>query len=179
MRIGCLAWGSLVWSPCNLKVDLPWKDDGPILPVEYVRQSLAQHLTLVMTDKGAPVTTLWTKMNVANLSEGVESLRFREGKKLNEKHIGRWPSEKSYRYSDGISAWAIAKKLDGVVWTALPPKFANTDNRVPTAEEALRHLSGLGGDARATAETYVRRTPLAIKTPFRILFEKELGWLPS
>jgi len=179
MKIGCLAWGSLVWDPRTLKADLPWKDDGPILPVEYGRKSLAKHLTLVLTDKGAPVTTLWTTMGVASLAEGVESLRFREGERLSEKYIGRWPSGRSYPFSEVISAWAIAKKLDGVVWTALPPKFANTNNRLPTAEEALSHLSALSGDARDTAETYVRRTPLAIKTPFRVLFEKELGWLPS
>jgi hypothetical protein len=108
----------------------------------------------------------------------VESLRFREGERLNEKHIGRWPSETSYPFSEVISAWTIAKNLDAVVWTALPPKFANIDNRLPTANEALSYLSGLHGEALATAETYVRRTPLAIRTPFRALFETELGWLP-
>lgn len=179
VKIGCLAWGSLVWDPRNLIVDLPWKDDGPTLPVEYVRQSNGNNLTLVMIDTGALVTTLWTTMGVANLSEAVESIRFREGKNLNEKHIGRWPSEKAYPFSEVISAWAVAKKLDGVVWTALPPRFAKTDYRVPTAEEALSHLSGLSGEEAIKAEMYVRRTPLAIRTPFRTLFEKEFGWFPS
>jgi hypothetical protein len=178
-KIGCLAWGSLVWSPRTLKVDLPWKNDGPTLPVEYLRQSLAGHLTLVLADIGAPVTTLWTTMPVADLSEGVESLRFREGENLNEKHIGRWPAERIYPFAEKIGAWAAAKELDGVVWTALPPKFAGTDHRAPTAEEALSHLAGLSGKAATVAEEYVRCTPLAVRTPFRALFERELGWMPS
>jgi hypothetical protein len=77
-KVGCLAWGSLEWDPRTLKVNLPWQHDGPTLPVEYLRQSLKGHLTLVLAEIGAPVITLWTTMTVANLSEGVESLRFRE-----------------------------------------------------------------------------------------------------
>jgi hypothetical protein len=161
-----------------LKVNRPWQADGPTLPVEYLRQSLKGHLTLVLAKTGAPVSTLWTTMTVADLSEGVESLRFREGEKLNEKHIGRWPCETPYPFAEEISAWALAKELDAVVWTALPPKFRGIDHRAPTAEEALNHLASLSGEAAATAEEYVRRTPLAIRTPFRALFEKELGWTP-
>ena len=48
MKIGCLAWGSLVWDPQARKVDLPGKEEGPTLPVEYVRQSLDKRLTLVL-----------------------------------------------------------------------------------------------------------------------------------
>lgn len=178
-KVGCLAWGSLEWDPRTLKVNLPWQHDGPTLPVEYLRQSLKGHLTLVLAEIGAPVITVWTTMTVANLSEGVESLRFREGEKLNEKHIGRWPCETPYPFSATISAWAKAKELDAVVWTALPPKFDGIDNRVPSAEEALNHLAGLSREAAATAEEYVRRTPLAVRTPFRALFEKERGWTPA
>ena len=92
MKIACLAWGSLEWDPRTLKVELPWKNDGPTLPVEYVRQSLAGHLTLVLINSGANVTTLWATMSVATLAEAVESLRFREGKGLDQQHIGRWHS---------------------------------------------------------------------------------------
>ena len=178
-KIGCLAWGSLEWDPRTLKVNLPWQHDGPTLPVEYLRQSLKGHLTLVLAEIGAPVVTLWATMTVANLSEGVESLRFREGEKLNEKHIGRWPCDKRYPFAEKIGAWALAKELDAVVWTALPPKFGGIDHRTPTAEEALNHLASLSGEAAAAAEEYVRLTPLAVRTPFRVLFEKELGWLPA
>jgi hypothetical protein len=178
IEIACLAWGSLVWDPRTLKANFPWKDDGPVLPVEYVRQSRAKHLTLVLTDKGAPVATLWTTLRVESLPDAVESLRFREGERLDEKHIGRWPSERGYPFSAAISTWAVEKNLDAVVWTALPPKFANVDSRIPTAKEALKCLSDLQGEALATAETYVRRTPHAIRTPFRALFETELGWFP-
>lgn len=179
MTIACLAWGSLEWDPRDLKIERPWMTDGPILPVEYLRQSLSKHLTLVLTGQGTPVTTLWAKMSVMNLADAVESLRLREGRNLNERNIGRWPSEHAFPFLETVKTWASTKSLSGVVWTALPPRFANTENRAPTAREAVAYLAALDRKSKAIAETYVRKTPAAVRTTYRALFEQHFGWMPE
>lgn len=179
LKIACLAWGSLEWRPETLKVDLPWKEDGPMLPVEYVRVSEKGHLTLVLTETGALIRVLWSTMSVDSLDEAIESLRFREGEKLSAKKIGRWPSDQEYLFSDVISTWAASKGMNAVIWTALPAKFRGVNGCAPSAEEALKHLSNLQGDALACAEEYIRKTPLAVRTPYRDLFENKLGWYPE
>jgi hypothetical protein len=179
MKIACLAWGSLYWDPRELLVTPPWVSDGPTLPIEYVRQSSDNHLTLVVTKDGAPVPTLWALMPVANLAEAVESLRMREGRYMNESRVGRWPHTTAYPYSAEIGAWAQKKELDAVVWTALPPKFRGTDGLSPTLTEAIAHLSSLQGASKDIAEQYVRRTPAVVSTPFRTAFEKQFGWVAT
>lgn len=46
--IVCLGWGSLIWDQKNLPVKGQWHEDGPSLPVEFVRQSINGRLTLVI-----------------------------------------------------------------------------------------------------------------------------------
>lgn len=176
MTIACLAWGSLEWNPGDLKVQLPWRTDGPLLPVEYVRQSLKKHLTLVLTDLGTTVTTLWAPMTSDNLTGAIESLRAREG--TNSASIGRWPSATEYPFAQTVEKWAKSKGLEAVVWTALPPKFAGRDGVAPTVEEAIAHLSALDVEAKKVAEEYVRKTPATVRTAYRARFETDLGWVP-
>ncbi len=172
--IACLAWGSLEWNPGSLKVQRPWRADGPILPVEYVRQSAKNHLTLVITGSGTAVTTFWAPMTVCNLSEAIESLREREGTK--PKNIGRCPAQDRYPFSDVISEWAQRMDVEAVVWTALPPKFGGRDGVAPTMDQAVAHLYSLDAEAKTIAEEYVRRTPSSVRTTYRLQFETDLGW---
>lgn len=171
MMIACLAWGSLVWDPRNLPIKLPWRKDGPLLPVEFARQSLNGRLTLVLTANAKSVPTLWCPMVASSIDEAREALRAREETTL--ANIGIYPSESA---PPSISQWAAEKNLQGVVWTALPPRFENTPSRVPTVEEACNYLSALSGNARTLAEEYVRRTPIQIVTSYRVEFERRLGW---
>lgn len=39
MKIVCIAWGSLIWEPGPLRVASTWRPDGPVLPLEFVRDS--------------------------------------------------------------------------------------------------------------------------------------------
>jgi 1-acyl-sn-glycerol-3-phosphate acyltransferase len=52
MRIAVLGWGSLIWSPGNLKIDREWHEDGPFLPIEFARVSQDGRLTLVLFPTG-------------------------------------------------------------------------------------------------------------------------------
>lgn len=177
MTIVCLGWGSLIWNPDDLPIDGQWQNDGPELPLEFARRSKDGRLTLVIDDDAKPLTTLWASMTPETLDEAAEALRQREG--TVEKYIGRWPSSvQIFPHQQIIADWARQRDIDGVVWTALPPKFYDDTNRKPSLDEAIAHLSALSGDQRAKAERYIRCAPQQIRTAYRERFESELGWLP-
>ena len=57
MKIACIGWGSLVWSPGVLRCKGEWQLDGPFLPLEFARTSKDGRLTLVLSKRG--LTALW------------------------------------------------------------------------------------------------------------------------
>lgn len=81
MAIAVIGWGSLVWAPGDLPVQLPWQVDGPRLSVEFARKSRDGRITLVLVDRdvAAPVPTLWAFLRVASLLEARTTLSAREG----------------------------------------------------------------------------------------------------
>jgi hypothetical protein len=175
MRISCLGWGSLIWKPEDLPVG-KWLSDGPHIPIEFARQSADGRMTLVIAEDGGPVRVLWAPLDVKTIDEARKALAHREGCQLNA--IGYWsplvkPNSKS---SATIASWALTKGLDGVVWTALKPKFGD-EYRMPSAGEVIGYLTGLSGIPMEKAKEYVRRAPVQIKTPYRARIEDELGWL--
>lgn len=79
-----------------------------------------------------------------------------------------------------VASWAKAKGLDAVVWTALKPKFGNVSGKGPeSAEAAVEYLKQLSPEAAAAAREYVERCPAQVRTPFRVAFEEQLGWVPT
>ena len=182
MAIACLGWGSLIWSPRGLPVKSGWFEDGPLLPIEFARESRDRRITLVLTPDAALVRSLWTIMSDPNLEAARESLRLREGigPRSASKHIG-WCDP--VKHSDGlfandIASWTKRQELGGAVWTALPPGFQNTPSEVPTAAEIVAHLRDLDAAPRRVVEEYVRRAPLQIDTEHRRTLEIEFGWTP-
>ena len=178
--IACLGWGSLVWDPRELPVQATWFEDGPILPIEFARQSNDRRLTLVLVPAyEATVRSLWAPFSVQSVAEAREALRRREGvrEENREKHIAVWSGEDA---RDPILAeigiWARSRNLSGVVWTALPPGFQGTDGCCPTADESVEYLRGLRHEARRHAEQYIRMAPRQIDTPYRRRFEAEFDW---
>ena len=178
-NIACLGWGSLIWDPRNLPIRRYWFDDGPLIPVEFARQSMDNRITLVISPDARPVRSLWALMDSDSLRDAKEKLRLREGRtKL--KYIGDWSrGQRSPDRIPELNEWALSRNIDSVTWTALPPRFNGEDNRHPGVEEVLGHLRALSGTERDKAEEYVRRAPRQIDTAFRRRIEAELHWLPS
>lgn len=166
--IACLGWGSLVWDSRTLPVSGVWELDGPILPLEFARQSGDGRMTLVIVDGDHRVPVLWSKLNVNTLDEAVEALAEREGVP-NPRSIGRWPNtiNRGYPFQETISKWANEKCLSGVVWTALKPGMKDQRGILPPLTDVVAHLSALDSKAMALAEEYIRKAPAQISTPQR------------
>jgi hypothetical protein len=178
MIIACLGWGSLVWHPNGLPVRRGWFTDGPLINVEFARQSDNGRMTLVLSEGAAPVRSLWAIMECDDLRTAKEALRVREGMKTAAK-IGAFESGTAEpALINGCNEWLASNGLDAVVWTALPAKF-NGVERVPTENEVVEYLAGLRGPKRDVAEEYVRNTPIQIDTNYRRAIDARLGWTAS
>lgn len=180
MRIACIGWGSLVWSPGVLRCKGDWRLDGPSLPLEFARTSKDGRLTLVLTDGAASVPALWVELEYADPESARQGLAGREGS--GPLSIGLWPGPAPRHKvgADEIATWAQKKGLDAVVWTALPPKFAGEDRKAPeSAQAAVDYLKALDDETIAKAREYVERAPVQVVTAFRAVFEEQLGWRPA
>jgi hypothetical protein len=176
--IVCLGWGSLIWRPEELAlVDSrpeAWRNDGPELPIEFLRQSQNGCLTLVIDANVSGQPVLWSPLAVRSLAEAVETLQNREG--TSSKLIGRWPDERQHECAEVIGKWAKHNGLEGVVWTALGCKFDGKSGRRPTLPDAITYLNTLEGEPLLRAEQYIRRAPRQIDTAYRRAFIREFGW---
>jgi len=177
-KIACLAWGSLVWDPRELPVCRDWFKDGPLVPVEFARQSDDGRITLVIDPRTKPVRVLWAHMHSINLTDAQRALRDREGIRAANwlSRIGSWKTgDPAPRDIPELPQWAEARLLHGVVWTALTPRFGD-QGRPPTADEVVAYLRGLSGTVQDNARQYVERTPGQIDTAYRRQIEAALGW---
>ena len=185
MMIACLGWGSLVWKPEGLPIRRYWFTDGPLLPIEFARQSQDDRITLVIVDDASfpLVRTLWAVMSITDVEQASEALRAREGiyKKNIDHHVGVWRNNQA-KAENGIHSridwWAKHIGLDAVIWTNLPPKFKGNEGQIPTREEVVSHLTQLERSKRDNAEQYVRMTPRQIDTDYRHFIEAKLNWSP-
>jgi hypothetical protein len=170
-----------VWDPREIPVHGRWFEDGPILPIEFARQSNDGRLTLVLVPEYvSKVRSLWTLFSVGSVAEAREGLRLRECvlEKNKAQHIDAWSvGDAPHATFPEISTWVAGLALDAAVWTALPPKFGEQEIR-PSIEQAVAYLRGLRHEQRRNAERYVRMTPRQVDTPYRHRFEAELGWSP-
>jgi hypothetical protein len=182
MAIVCLGWGSLIWCQKALPVRGEWQIDGPLLPIEFARESQDKRITLVVCNGVPPSRSLWVELNVPSLGLAKEVLAKREGvKPENIRHsIGCWSPDASSNHPcrEEIGLWAASRGLEGVVWTALKPRIRE-EYRTPTEQEVVSHLAGLAGAKRDWSEEYIRLAPRQIITPYRTAIEQALGWTPK
>jgi hypothetical protein len=163
----CLPWmGALVWNPDKLELASKWSSDGPVIPIEFARQSDNGRITLVITD-GTPAV-LWAELAAPGIGKAKEQLALREGISARNisRGVGYWTPNNASSHSEApvIGNWAKERSYDGVVWTALQPRFAG-EYRVPTEAEVLEYLASLTGQKRTDAETYFRRAPTRFGRP--------------
>ena len=175
MRIACLGWGSLVWDSRDLPIQRKWFEDGPLIKVEFARQSLDDRITLVLETNAKPVRSLWAVMDSDNLDDAINALKKREG--CPKTNIGFWiPSQEQPQNIFNIPDWALSVGVDAVIWTALPPKYDGKNGHVPSVNDVVKYLKDLTGSARDNAERYIRNAPRQIDTEYRRVIEAELGW---
>ena len=187
--IACLGWGSLIWYPRELPIQRSWFEDGPLVRVEFVRQSRNNRITLVLHEAAQPVRSLWALMTVDNLGEAAHALTKREYTGIAEEKTDGWSKQNIGQWSRDyitnldrecildLDAWAKSKSIEGVVWTALPPS-CNSGNQVLSPEAVIERLKKLRGCERDHAEEYVRLAPRQIDTEYRRDIEAALGWSP-
>lgn len=177
MKIACLAWGSLVWSSGELKIQPEdWREDGPYLPVEFTRRSNNGRMTLIIDEEVEPVQVLWSFLEVDDLRSAIELLAERE--KTNKKNIHSiTKNEATETDIEGIvQEWARKRNLDAAVWTGLEYS-QSTNYKRPTIEEVLKYLKELEGKERERAKKYIEKAPKQINTFYRRKIENELGWV--
>jgi hypothetical protein len=118
-------------------------------------------------------------MDSADIDAGREALRHREGIPHDKSHyIGAWSlGETQPNMILDLFDWAHARGVQGVIWTALPPKFKEVE-KTPTVDQVVQYLSNLTGTKRDDAERYIRRAPPQIDTEYRRRIEAVLHWTP-
>lgn len=176
--IACLGWGSLVWDPGELSIQCQWFNNGPLIHVEFARQSQDGRITLVLNNNASPVRALWAVLDCSNLAAAMFNLRKRERipEKNENKHIGSWSvGQPAPTLIPDLVEWAAANGVAHVIWTNLPPKF-NDEEKEPSSDQVVQYLAGLTGAKREAAERYVRCTPRQIDTTNRRRIEAVLGW---
>jgi len=173
----CIGWGSLIWDPGTLPVKGKWSSDGPLLPLEFARESRDGRLTLVLVPAAAPMRSYWVDLSSKNIESARAALASRE-QSTDINSIGVW-SRGTISPTVGAAAigiWAGAREFWGVVWTALKPGFRSRRGSMPTADDVIAYLRDLKGERRRRAEEYIRRAPREIDTSYRRRIEAEFGW---
>lgn len=185
-NIAILTWEPVGWSASGPSIDGIWRKDGPELPVEYTLASCTTQkgrksvlsLTLRPGWKRNPV--LWSMMCTGETSKAVRELALMM--ECGDGQVGLIDIESgegqgaTYEDLEEVERWAEEQswqgnRIDAVVWRA---QLAQET----TSRETVRMLRSLDGKERRDTEAYVRSTPSQLRTPFREMMERELGWTP-
>ena len=174
-RIAILGWGSLVWEPRELATIGGWQMGGPVLPIEFSRVSNDGRLTLVVDERnGVDVPTRYILSSRPDLADAIDNLRLRENAPGN-RGIGVFDRRNEIQNDHAkrsapaaysrISSWATERAMDGVIWTAIPPRFL--DGKDFSVLAAVNYLAGLKEPTKAIALAYIRNAPPEVVTPVR------------
>lgn len=150
------------------------------MPIEFARVGDKSELATVLC-LGAPDSSVrWAWLDTDDVKAARRLLRQRE--EIDEDRVdgigtvmmGWAPA--TLPGAAEIERWAAARgDIDAVLWTALPPRFAGREGRVPSPSEAAGYLRDLTGRERRHAEDYVCRTPEEVRTPNREALERQIA----
>ncbi|HEX4541160.1 MAG TPA: hypothetical protein VH112_13045 [Acidimicrobiales bacterium] len=193
-RIAVVGWGSLIWDPRELPLRSTWQPDGPALPVEFTRVASDGRLALGLRGGVGDVQTLWAIMSGGELEVARSQLAERERTVpdrigcLDRRGAGCLDSLASIsrvgpEVGDGdlvrrLGSWLADRRLDAVIWTALPPNFEERAGLALSVSAAVSYLEQVPDEVRRRAEQYVRRAPPQVRTDIRRGLERVLGWTP-
>jgi len=178
MQIPVIGWGSLISSPGVLRLQSRWRRDGPLLPVEFVRISSGDRLTLVIHPPARVQQALWAAATSDDMAQVRENLREREETELRLIHTASadgFSEGVAQNVKESVSAWLRQKPhLSGCVWTGLTSNWEKERNCNYSSADAVRYLQGL--DDPAHAREYVQTAPSQIQTETRTAMRAQLGW---
>jgi len=178
MKIACIGWGSLIWSPRALKSNNEWFEDGPLLPIEFTRISSDDRVTLIIDEFANPIRTYWSTMKTQDMEEAIASLQEREKADFQFIHWTTTHKKVKTKIEQTVMDWLEQKQLDAAIWTGLGYSEKTGEKR-PIIGEIFIHLQKLDGSpAGKIAEEYIRRAPRQTQTAYRKQIEQRFGWTP-
>lgn len=159
-KIAILAFGSLVWSPRNLKLKGDWQYGGPELPVEFSRIARDGRLVLTHTPGKIPQATYFAESAFSKLNEAIANVAEREGCHI--RHISAYQTDKP-RFREWLKEWGF----DHLLHCALPVNFEEERGEALSGPATLKYLLSLEGAERERAWEYIVKAPEKIDTPIR------------
>ncbi len=182
MRIAVIAWGSLIWNPGNLQITGPWRNNGPLLPVEFARISRDGRVTLVIFEGAQPQRTYWARSSFDNIQACRNNLAKREGTCPDYIHgldvNGQLYGKPSPIAVKAVKTWleAHTHELDAAVWTGLPSNWEEKRGRPFSPEDVVQYLRDLDNERRQRAREYFQKAPQQIQTAVRQRIAQCFGW---
>ena len=166
MKIAILGWGSLIWNPQNLNynTEIGWQSEGPILPIEFARISNDGRLTLVITEDGTDIKTLFAISAFETLDEAILNLAIREGSSI--ANIGFYEKTNSqfspsdFKFQKNIIDWMqLNNDVDAIIWTNLGENWKTK----LVVKDRISYLSNLENPKKEKAEEYIRKLEILKK----------------
>lgn len=159
-KIAILAYGSLVWSPRNLKTQGSWQYGGPELPVEFSRITGDGRLVLTYTPGEKPQPTYFIQSAFNSLDKAIANVAEREGCQI--RYISSSDTDKP-RFQN----WLMEAGFDYALFCALPVNFEEVRAEQLSGPAAQKYLDSLDERRFEVAWEYIVNAPSGIKTPVR------------
>ncbi len=184
MAIAILGWGSLCWDQGQLNTVGTWDSSGPMLPVEFVRISRSDRLTLALFHGADLVQTYWIRSALPTLESAREDLRSRQNC-VTTSDIGFIAGDGTFQFralpglADSVRGWLNAHPdLEAVIWTDLRSNFeAKTGGTSFTVDNGIAWLQQLvDANRHQRAEEYFRKAPPQTETRLRGRVRELFGW---
>jgi len=161
MKIGYLAWGSLLWDYTQLNLKSGWIESSLQLPLNFSRISDKGkgRLTLVIDNNSGELNSIFissTKIN--NLNKAINTLKLREKTKknnigyINTKDNSSRTNLLSTEQLQSIFQLAINNNLDAIIWTDIPPNFQEITGKKINTINALKYID----NKKNKKKTYIK-----------------------